>query len=307
MNQELWPALPLKAWKDTYDTLHMWTQIVGKIRLKLSPFENHWWETALYVTARGLTTSPIPYGQRTFEIRFDFIDHALEIETSDGERRSMALAPRTVADFYQELMSVLISLGIHVKIDTMPKEVADPIPCDQDRKHASYDAEYAHRFWRALVQADRVMKVFKGRFIGKCSPVHFFWGSFDLAVSRFSGKRAAERVGADHITQVGYSHEVISCGFWPGSGNIEGAAFYAYSAPEPQGFEKGPVLPKAAFYNPPSKGYVLMYDEVRAAANPDQMLLDFFQSTYELGARLAHWDRAELELGSSWHEEAKSA
>ncbi|HWE63494.1 MAG TPA: DUF5996 family protein, partial [Chloroflexota bacterium] len=218
---DAWPALPLDAWRDTYATLHMWTQIVGKVRMALSPPVNHWWHVTLYVTARGLTTSPIPYGTRTFEVSFDFVDHNLLIQTSEGTSKALGLFPRSVAEFYHEFMGALRALDLEVTINPLPQEVPEPIRCDEDTIHCSYDAAYAHRCWRILVQADRVFKQFRSGFIGKCSPVHFFWGSFDLAVSRFSGRRAPERPGADHMTREGYSHELISCGFWPGSGPVQ--------------------------------------------------------------------------------------
>lgn len=292
---ELWPALPLSEWADTNATLHMWTQVVGKVRLALSPRVNHWWEVPLYVSARGLTTSPIPYENGIFEVEFDFIEHKLEIATAGGEMRSLRLVPRTVADFYTEFMEMIHSLGINVKIWRMPVEVPNPIPFDQDRTHASYDPEYAHRFWRILVTVDSVFKDFRSRFIGKASPVHFFWGSFDFAVTRFSGRRAPERPGADSINREAYSHEVISAGFWPGGGDIKDAAFYAYAAPEPPGFGDHPVRPAKAFYNKQMSEFFLMYDDVRAADSPRDELLEFCQSTYEAGADLGKWDRANLE------------
>jgi len=290
-----WPSLPVAAWKETYETLHMWTQIVGKIRMKLSPYVNHWWEAALYVTPRGLTTSAIPSGVRSFEIAFDFTDDLLAIETDDGRRRAMALAPRPVADFYEELMALLASLGIEVEIDLEPKEVPDPIPFDRDRTHRSYDEESVRKCFRLLLQSDRLLKKFRGRFLGKCSPVHFFWGSFDLCVTRFSGRRAPPRPEADHLTRLAYSHEVSSCGFWPGSGNILEPAFYAYAAPAPEGFKDARVRPEKAFYNPPTGGFVLLVKDVRAAPDPDRAVLDFFQTTYEAAADLGRWDRAALE------------
>lgn len=292
---EVWPTLPLEEWKDTYDTLHMWTQIVGKIRLVLSPMVNHYWQVPLYVTSRGLTTSSIPYREKTFEIAFDFIEHNLVIHTSDGAKKAIALTPRSVADFYQELMAVLRTLGIEVKIHAKPDEVPNPIPFAEDREHASYDAEYVHRFWQILVQTDQVFKEFRSRFIGKCSPVHFFWGSFDLAVTRFSGRRAPEREWADPITREAYSHEVISHGFWPGSGGIESPAFYSYTAPEPPGLDKEPIRPSSAFYSPEISEFLLMYDDIRRADSPKQVLLEFLQSTYEAGAKLANWERDALE------------
>lgn len=295
MAAETWPSLPLEEWQETYATLHMWTQIVGKIRLVQSPLINHWWQVPLYVSARGLTTSAIPYEARSFEIDFDFIDHQLLIKTSEGVTKTIALVPRSVADFYSELMATLRSLGIEVEITARPDEVPNPIPFAEDHAHAAYDAEYANRFWRILVQADRVFKEFRSRFIGKCSPVHFFWGSFDLAVTRFSGRRAPSREGADSITREAYSHEVISHGFWPGSGNIQAPAFYAYAAPEPAGFQQATIRPESAFYNPETGGFILLYDDVRQAASPDDALMDFLQSTYEAGANLAKWDRESLE------------
>jgi len=295
LNPDSWPELPLEAWQDTYATLHMWTQIVGKVRLALSPRVNHWWEVPLYVNARGLTTSAIPYDGGNFEIQFDFIDHELIIQTSWGPSRTMELEPRSVAEFYAEFMSALRSLGIEVKIWTMPVEVPNPVRFTSDTQHASYDPEYARRFWQVLILCDTIFKEFRARFIGKDSPVHFFWGSFDLCVTRFSGRRAPERPGADAITREAYSHEVISAGFWPGGGDIKGSAFYAYAAPEPPGFAQQIVKPAAAFYHPVMKEFLLMYDDVRRAASPREALLSFLESTYEAGANLARWDRKELE------------
>jgi hypothetical protein len=292
---DAWPDLPLEAWRDTYATLHMWTQIVGKVRLALSPPINHWWHVTLYVTARGLTTSPIPYGTRTFVVNFDFIDHNLLIQTSDGTSKSLGLSPRSVAEFYHEFMAALHALHIDVTINTLPQEVPNPIHCDEDDVHASYDPEYAQRCWRILVQTDRVFKEFRARFIGKCSPVHFFWGSFDLAVTRFSGRRAPERPGADRITREAYSHEVISGGFWPGSGSVQEAAFYAYAAPAPPGLERAAIRPASAWYSAELGEFLLRYDDVRRADDPDAMLLDFLQSTYDAAADLAGWDRAALQ------------
>jgi hypothetical protein len=294
-NRDSWPELPLEAWQDTYATLHMWTQIVGKVRLALSPHMNHWWDVPLYVSARGLTTSAIPYGDGIFEVRFDFIDHTLIIERSWGTSKTLGLKPQSVAEFYAEFMSALRSLGIEVKIWTMPCEVPNPVRFESDRQHAAYDREYARRFWKVLVLCDMIFKEFRAGFIGKDSPVHFFWGSFDLCVTRFSGRRAPERPGADAITREAYSHEVISAGFWPGGGDVKGAAFYAYAAPEPPGFAEQKVKPAAAFYHPVMKEFLLMYDDVRQAASPREALLSFLQSTYEAGANLAHWERRELE------------
>ena len=292
---ECWPALPLAAWADTYATLHRWAQIVGKVRLGLAPRVNHWWNVPLYVDARGLTTSPIPYEDRAFEVRFDFVEHELVLETSDGQRKTLPLVPRTVADFYAAFMALLRSADIEVAIWRMPVEIPDPIPFDEDRVHASYDPEYAQRFWRILVTVDRVFGEFRSHFIGKCSPVHFFWGSFDLAVTRFSGRRAPERPGADAVTREAYSHEVSSVGFWPGGGGIPGAAFYAYTAPEPPGYRERKVAPDAAHYDAKLGEYILMYDDVRGAASPSAALTEFCRTTYDAGAALGHWDRAALE------------
>jgi len=293
---EAWPALPLSQWKPTYHNLHMWTQIVGKVRLELTPKTNHWWNVPLYVSARGLTTSPIPYENRVFEVHFDLIDHKLVIDCSDGRRKVLALQPQTVANFYGEFMSALRELGIQVEIYAKPVEVPDPVPFAEDQQYTAYDADAAHRFWRILASCDSVFKKFRARFLGKSSPVHFFWGSFDLAVTRFSGRRAPERPGADPITREAYSHEVISAGWWPGGSGVGAPAFYAYAAPEPAGLSAGKVHPAAAFYHPDLKEFILMYDEVRSAADAERTLLDFLQSTYEAAANLAHWDRDALEV-----------
>ena len=290
------PPLPLDSWKETLDTLHMWTQIVGKIRLELCPLVNHWWNVALYVTARGLTTLPMPYGDRTLEISFDFINHKLLFETCEAQRAELALRPQTVAQFYSSVMATLAELGMPVKIWTMPVELpATPIPFEHDNQHASYDPEAVHKFWRVLVWVDTVLKEFRSTFIGKVSPVHFFWGSFDLAVTRFSGRPAPPRPEADAITREAYSHEVSSAGFWPGGGDITGPAFYSYAAPEPEGFALAAVRPTAAFYHPTMKEFLLMYDDVRTASDPKQVLMDFLQSTYEAAANLGKWDRKALE------------
>src|ERR1051326_558817 len=290
-----WPALPLEAWKDTYATLHMWTQIAGHVRMALSPKVNHFWSVTFYVTPRGLSTSAIPYENGIFEIVFDFIEHKLLISTSRSETERIALRPQTVADFYDELMSKLRTLGIEAHFHGAPDEVPNPIPFAKDRTHASYNPEYANRFWRILVSVDKVFQEFRARFIGKCSPVHFFWGSFDLAVTRFSGRRAPEKSGADLITREAYSHEVSSAGFWPGSGEIKEAAFYSYTVPEPAEFADARVKPAAAFYDPRLREFLLMYDEVRAGASPEAMLMEFLQTTYEAGANLGNWDREGLE------------
>ncbi|RJG07682.1 hypothetical protein D3870_18275 [Noviherbaspirillum cavernae] len=297
---EDWPDLPWDAWKDTCATLHMWTQIVGKIRLTQMPWINHSWHVTLYVTARGMTTMSIPYGARSFQLDFDFIDHQLFIETSDGAVRTVALRPRTVADFYQELMAEMKDVGLDIRIHTTPNELPDPIPFEQDRTHAAYDAEYANRFWRALVQIDRVFKEFRAGYLGKCSPVHFFWGSFDLAVTRFSGRTAPEHAGGvphcpDWVTREAYSHEVSSCGFWPGGDAVPYPLFYTYAYPEPEGFKDAPVRPPHATYHPTMYEFVLPYDAVRLAQSPDTTLLEFMQSTYEAAANLGKWDRAALE------------
>ena len=296
----IWPSLPLAAWQETYSTLHMWAQVVGKIRLALAPKLNHWWQSTLLVTPRGLTTSSIPYGTRSFQISFNFLDHQLQIETSDGITKRIALAPRSVADFYQNVMFALSEIGIEVRIWTMPQEVAEPILFEQDERHRTYDPEYAQRFWQILVQVDRVMTEFRGRFIGKSSPVHFFWGSFDLAVTRFSGRRAPEHPGgvpnmADWVTREAYSHEVSSCGFWPGGGSVEEPVFYAYAYPAPEGFQDYRVEPKEAFYSLQMQEFILPYEAVRQADDPDAMLFAFLQSTYEAAANLGHWERAALE------------
>jgi hypothetical protein len=295
----LWPSLPLEEWRETLATLHMWTQVVGKVRLAQAPHVNHWWQVPLYVTARGLTTSAMPYGERTFQIDFDFIDHRLVIETNDGDLRAMQLAPRTVADFYAEFMSSMRALKLDVKIWTTPVEVENPVPFEKDVTHASYDPAYANRFWRALVQADRVFQQFRSRFTGKCSPVHFFWGSFDLAVTRFSGRRAPEHPGApgvpDSITREAYSHEVSSAGFWPGGGALTEPIFYSYAYPEPAGFKDFAIGPAQAYYNSDFKEFVLPYEAVRRAVEPDAALLQFLQSTYEAAADSGHWERDALE------------
>jgi hypothetical protein len=296
---EAWPALPLQEWQETYHNLHMWTQIVGKVRLELTENTNHWWNVPLYVNARGLTTSPIPYAHFVFEVQFDFIDHKLLIDRSDGVRKVLVLEPRTVAEFYSEFMSALHSLGIEVTIYATPVEVANPIPFAKDNLYRAYDAAAAHRFWRILVSSDAVFKQFRAHFLGKNSPVQFFWGSFDLAVTRFSGRRAPERPDADSITREAYSHEVISAGWWPGGMGVDGPAFYCYAAPAPPGLELQSVRPEAAFYHPELKEFILMYDEVRTAESPDRMLLEFLQSTYDAAAALAQWDRGELEIGST--------
>jgi hypothetical protein len=295
-----WPPLPFAEWKDTAITLHMWTQIVGKIRLVLSPWTNHSWHVALYVTSRGLTTSPIPYGSQTFEILLDFIDHQLLIDKSNGARRTIPLKPQSVAEFYRTVMKTLSDLELSVTINTTPNEIENPIPFDQDEEHRAYDREYANRFWRVLVQSDRVFKEFRSRFCGKCSPVHFFWGSFDLAVTRFSGRPAPPHPGGvphlpDAITREAYSQEVSSLGFWPGNAAAPTPLFYSYAYPEPPGFVEAKVQPDAAFYDAKLREFILPYDAVRTAQNPDEALLEFAQSAYDAASKLGKWDRDALQ------------
>jgi hypothetical protein len=295
-----WPALPLEGWQETYETLHLWAQMLGKTRLALSPTENHWWHVALYVTPRGLTTSPIPHGRRTFEVAFDFVDHLLVARTSDGETRTLPLEPRPVADFYRDYRALLGSLGIDVHIWPHPSEIDGAIPFPDDRVHAAYDPEAAQRCWRVMVQIDRVLKRFRGRFLGKCSPVHFWWGAFDIACTRFSGRPAPRHPGGvpnlpDYVAVEGYSHECISAGWWPGGGPVAEPSFYAYAYPEPPGCPEAAVRPAAASYHPVLHEWVLPYDAVRTAPDPDAALLDFLQSTYEAAADLGGWDRAALE------------
>jgi hypothetical protein len=302
-DQDLLPALPFDSWKDTLATLHMWTQVVGKVRLKLCPLVNHWWNVPFYLTARGMTTSAMPYPlgttpgtiQETIEVRFDFIEHKLLIETSEDRVVAIALKAQSVAEFYKTFIAALTELGVAVKIWTTPCEILDPTPFEKDHVHASYDPDAVHKFWRILVWVDQILKEFRSGFLGKVSPVHFFWGSFDLAVTRFSGRRAPERAGADSITREAYSHEVSSAGFWPGGGDIKGPAFYSYAAPEPSGFPKRRVRPQAAFYHPELKEFLLMYDDVRTADSPKTALMEFLQSTYEAAADTGNWDRKSLE------------
>jgi len=296
---KLWPALPFPEWKETCVTLHMWTQIVGKVRLALAPWTNHSWHVTLYLTARGLTTSPIPFGAGAFEIRFDFVAHELHLLTSEGRLKVIPLVPQTVAKFYHAVSEALRDLGIEVRIGMTPNEVQDAIPFDQDNKHATYDPEYANRFWRVLLQSDRVFKEFRSDFCGKCSPVHFFWGSFDLAVTRFSGRRAPQHPGGvphlpDAVTREAYSHEVSSLGFWPGNEMMPEPIFYSYAYPEPKGFPEAKVQPAAATYNAQFKEFVIPYEAVRQAAEPDQAVLDFARSTYDAASTLGDWDRAAL-------------
>jgi len=294
-----WPELPYAAWKDTRDTLHLWTQIVGKIRLAQAPWLNHSWHVALYLTARGLTTSPIPYGGRTFQFDFDFVDHVLWVRTSDGHFRQLMLARKSVAEFFSEVLTALAELGIEVSITTMPCEIADGVPFDRDYTHASYDRDYANRFWRVLLSTHDVLTHFRTGFLGKVSPVHFFWGSFDLAVTRFSGRRAPPHPGGvphlpDAVAREAYSHEVSSAGFWPGGGGTD-AAFYSYAYPAPDGFASAAIQPEQAFFSKELGEFILPYEAVRAAADPDRTLMAFLQSTYEAAAELGRWDRAALE------------
>ncbi len=298
--QAPWPELPTAAWRETYETLHLWTQIVGKIRLARTPWLNHSWHVALYVTARGLTTSPIPDGARTFQVDLDFIDHLLRVSTSDGAQRQFALAGQSVASFFAAIMAALAELGIHIAIDEMPSELPEPIRFSDDSKHSSYDPGAVRRFLQILVNVDRVFKQFRTGFLGKASPVHFFWGSFDLAVTRFSGRRAPRHPGGvphlpDDVACEAYSHEESSAGFWPGSGAIDYPAFYSYAYPEPAGFRAAKVHPDAAFFSEALGEYILPYDAVRTADDPDKALLEFLQSTYDAAANAAKWDRDGLE------------
>jgi Family of unknown function (DUF5996) len=290
-----WPELKWSNWQSTADTLHMWTQIVGKTRLALSPLQAHWWNVPLYVSARGLSTSAMPCGSEMLEIEFDFVSHNLLFRISSGASLSLPLRAQTVADFYAEYQRGLAVLGVLVHIHPTPVEVEAPIPFAEDREHASYEPEYAHRFWRTLVHIDQIFQRFSSRFIGKVSPVHFFWGSFDLAVTRFSGRPAPPRKDADPITREAYSHEVISTGFWPGNGGFGDAAFYCYAAPEPAGLAEEPIEPAAARYNRTLGEFILKYDDVRVLPSPDDTLLNFLQSSYSAAAKLANWDRNALE------------
>jgi hypothetical protein len=298
-----WPSLPYEDWKDTYATLHLYTQIVGKTKLMLMPWTNHSWHAALYLTARGLSTGPIPYGMRTFELAFDFIDHQLRFQTADGATRALPLHPQPVAGFYRDVLETLAQLNLPVKIFPMPNEIPDAIRCDEDTTHASYDADYANRCWHAMLHAHRVLSRFRARYLGKCSPVHFFWGSFDLAVTRFSGRRAPPHPGGvpnlpDWVAREAYSHEVSSVGFWPGGPGLPAPVFYSYAYPEPPGFSTAAILPEGAYYHDQLREFVLPYELVRNAQSPDDMLMDFCQSTYEAAANLARWDRGELEYAA---------
>jgi hypothetical protein len=297
MHDEVWPALPYDRWKDTYATLHMWSQVVGKVALAKAPPINHSWAVALLVTARGLSTHPLPHGERTFTLEFDFIAHELIIQTSDGVRRSLRLEPMTVADFYRVVMATLDDMDLPVEISPMPVEIPSPIRFDQDTIHHTYEPELANTFWRILVQIERVFTQGRCTFVGKCSPVHFFWGSFDLAVTRFSGRPAPPREGPRFMRDA-YSHEVISHGFWPGSGPILAPSFYAYAVPEPDGLKDAPVRPEAAYYHRELNEFILPYDAVRTAASPDQAILAFMDSTYDRAATLGRWDPALLEMNA---------
>jgi hypothetical protein len=300
MANESWPELPLQAWHDTYATVHLWTQVIGKVCLALTTPVNHFWNIAFQVSARGLTTPAMPCGGgRTLNMTFDFLAHELSAHSSDGRSRSIPLAARSVAAFHQDAMRMLRELDVAVRIWTLPVEVPAPIRFESDTTHASYDPEYARRFWQILLRVAQVMQEFRGEFVGKCSPVHFFWGSFDLAVTRFSGRAAPERSGADPITREAYSHEVISHGFWPGGGAVPSAAFYAYAAPEPPGFKEANVLPAEAFYSRELSEFILPYDAVRTSSDPARTLKSFLQGTYEAGARLAQWDRHCLERATA--------
>ncbi len=298
---DAWPALPYAAWKETRDTLHLWTQIVGKIRLAQAPWLNHSWHVVLYVTARGLTTSPMPYRGRAFEIDFDFIDHLLRVRASDGHVRELPLAPMPVAEFFATLFAAMGDLGLDVRINPMPSEIADCIPFDQDRTHASYDRDYAARFWRVLLSTHDVFTRFRTGFLGKVSPVHFFWGGFDLAVTRFSGRRAPPHPGGvphlpNAVAREAYSHEVSSAGFWPGGGGpVDDAAFYSYAYPAPEGFAAAAVRPAQARFSQELGEFILPYEAVRTAPHPERALMEFLQSTYEAAANLGRWDRAALE------------
>ena len=299
-SSDRWPELPYAAWKDTCQTLQLWTQIVGKVRLARTPWLNHSWHVTLYVTARGLTTSPVPDGVRTFEIEFDFIDHVLWLRTSDGHVRQIVLKPMTVAEFYADVLHALSQLGIAVRINEMPNEIADAVPFSQDRVHAAYDRDSANRFWRILACSHEVFADFRTGFLGKASPVHFFWGSFDLAVTRFSGRSAPRHPGGvpnlpDSVAQEAYSHEVSSAGFWPGGGGIDCPAYYSYAYPAPEGFASAQVRPAEAFFSKTLGEFILPYDTVRAASDPRRALMEFLQSTYEAAADLGKWDRKALE------------
>jgi hypothetical protein len=304
MSHPSWPALPYEAWKDTYETLHMWTQIIGKIRLARMPWLNHCWQVTLYPTASGLTTGQMPSGTEGLQIDFDFVEHELSLRTSRGERKSIGLAPMSVAEFYRAVMSALAALGMPVRIYRRPSEVESRVPFDEDVGHRSYDAEYAHRCWRALTSSADVFRRFRSRYYGKASPVHFFWGAFDLAVTRFSGRIAPPHPGGipnlpDRVTRDAYSHEVSSCGFWPGAATTPYPLFYSYAYPEPKGYGSAAVQPTSARYDPTLQEFILPYDDVREAGDPEESLLAFLQSSYEAAADLGAWDRKSLEVASA--------
>nr|WP_294849535.1 DUF5996 family protein [uncultured Sphingomonas sp.] len=306
-NSNVWPPLPLGDWRDTMVTLHMWSQIVGKVRLAHAPFTNHWWHVPLYVSCRGLTTSPIPYGNRFFQIDFDFIDHQLVVSTNAGDQQTIALRPQSVANFYAEVMALLKSMGLSTSIWTMPVECADPIPFEQDDIHKSYDPIFAHRFWQVLLQVSRVFTKFRARYTGKVSPVNFYWGSFDLNVTRFSGRRAPPRLDVGPITAESYTHEVNCCGFWAGGEGFDNPAFYAYAAPQPGGYSAAKVGPDGASFNEAMGEFILPYEAIRTAKDPDSALLKFMQDTYEAGANLGDWPRADLEYSGLgyWRRESR--
>lgn len=295
MTSATWPELKWSEWQKTADTLHLWTQIVGKTRLALSPLQAHWWNVPLYVSARGLNTSAMPYGSEFLEVAFDFVSHELKFATSTGATLATPLRTQSVADFYREYQRSLSALGVSVNIHPVPVELQNPIPFAEDVEHASYDPQAAHRFWRVLMSADKIFQQFSSRFLGKVSPVHFFWGSFDLAVTRFSGRPAPPREGADAITREAYSHEVISAGFWPGNGGFGEAAFYCYAAPSPKGLDAATIQPAQAGFNKALSEFIFLYEDLREVPSPDEALLSFLQSTYEAGANLAKWDRSLLE------------
>lgn len=311
---EAWPELPLEQWADTQTTLHRWTQMLGKTRLALAPMQNHWWQVTMYLTSRGLTTSPIPYHGGTVEVAFDFVDHQLIASTSDGDERALPLTPRSVSDFYADYMAMLRELGVDAKIYPVPMELSDALPFTEDTIHRAYDPDAAHRCWQAMVHADRGLKDFRGSFIGKSSPSHFFWGAFDLACTRFSGRTAPAHPGGvpncpDYVTREGYSHECISAGWWPGTvgGPVAEPAFYAYAYPEPPGCDVAPLRPEGAYYNTQLHEWILPYESVRTAADPAQAMRDFFQSTYAAAADRGKWDRAALERPAAWQPPPSAA
>lgn len=307
-NSNIWPALPLKPWQDTLTTVHMWSQILGKIKLAHAPFVNHWWHVPLFVSCRGLTTGPIPYGHRLFEMEFDFLDHQLVVTTDSGDRQTLPLQPQSVADFYAAVMDLLSRMDLTTTIWTMPVESAGPIPFEKDDQHKSYDADAINRYWRALVQVSRVFTQFRSRYTGKVSPVNFYWGSFDLNVTRFSGRRAPPKLDVGPVEAESYTHEVNCCGFWAGGDGVDEAAFYAYAAPEPLGYSTAKVGPDGASFNTAMGEFILSYETVRGAKDPDAALLQFMQDTYEAGANLGNWPRSEVEYAGLgyWRRESRS-